>query len=419
LSFLAGASGPDGLACDPDALYDTGMYRLNDDERRRVRELVVRLVGIKSVVASREQANRDRAEERMAAFLTDHLSRMGMAVDRHEVYPGRPNLMACWPGQGASGKSLMIEAHMDTVPVEGMNVDPFAAEVREDRMYGRGTCDTKGSMAAFLTALAIAREEDALPADRIWFVATMSEETGCEGASALMTTPFRTDAAIVGEPTGCEVVIAHKGPLWLSVETAGRACHASMPDHGVNAIDLMARVVQFVHGPWREHLACREHPLLGRSTAAVTTVEGGIKINILPARCRAQIDVRLVPGEPVAEVLEDFTRMLARHLGDAQAFMIDDVTSSGPLDTSPEAPVARRLLDVCGRAHGRAEPRGVNYFADTGPFSEAGIVSVLFGAGDIAQAHTADEYLELEQLYLATEVMLTLLTENAGASIVA
>src|SRR5690606_1639845 len=244
-----------------------------------VRELLAALVRIPSPVASREQANCDRAEERMAGFLTEHLTGMGMTVERHEVYPGRPNLMACWPDPGArrdsrpssedsrpgsgdsrpgSGQRLTIEAHMDTVPVEGMTIDPFAAEIRDDRMYGRGTCDTKGSMAAFLTALAIAREQGGLPADELWFVATMSEETGCEGASALMETPFRADAAIVGEPTRCEVVTAHKGPLWLTVETHGRACHASMPDHGLNAIDLMARVVQFVHGPWREHITRHE-----------------------------------------------------------------------------------------------------------------------------------------------------------------
>jgi acetylornithine deacetylase/succinyl-diaminopimelate desuccinylase family protein len=394
------------------------MYRLNEDQRRQVCDLLVALVGIRSVVASPEQANRDRAEEGMAAFLTDHLTRMGMAVDRHEVFPGRANLMAHWPGQGTTGKSLMLEAHMDTVPVEGMTVDPFAAQVHSGRMYGRGTCDTKGSMAAFLTALAIAREQKALPADKLWFVATISEETGCEGAAALMTTPFRTDAAIVGEPTRCEVVVTHKGPLWLSVETIGRACHASRPALGVNAIDLVARVVQFVNGPWREHLGGRQHPLLGKSTSVVTMIEGGTKINVLPAHCQAQIDMRLVPGWPVDDVLADFKRMLAEDLGDEALFALGDIVGYPPLDTPPDTPPVRRLLDVCRRFCGQARPLGVDYFADTGPFSQAGIVSMIFGPGDIAQAHTADEFIDLEQLFLATEVILTLLTENAGGSIV-
>jgi succinyl-diaminopimelate desuccinylase len=394
------------------------MNHLDENQRRRVRELLAALVNIKSAVASPEQANRDRAEERLAAFLTHHLTGMGMAVDRHEVFPGRANLMAHWPGQGAGGQSLMLEAHMDTVPIEGMSVDPLAAEVRDGRMYGRGTCDTKGSMAAFLTALAIAREGGALPADKLWFASTISEETGCDGASALMTTPFRISAAIVGEPTRCQVVTAHKGPLWLSIETIGRSCHASMPDHGVNAIDLMARVIQFVHGPWREHISRVQHPLLGHSTSVVTLIEGGTKINVLPARCKVLVDTRLIPGRSAEEVLADFQRMLAVHLGDEHLFVLSDVTASPQLDTPPDAPIVRKLLDVCRPYGGDARPRGVNYFANSGPFSEAGIVSVLFGPGDIAQAHTADEYIELEQLYQATEIVLTLLTENAGGSIV-
>lgn len=395
------------------------MQRLNDNERRRVRELLATLVGIPSVVASREQAIRERAEERMAEFLASHLGRMGMVVNRHEVYPGRTNLMAHWPGQGTSGKSLMIEAHMDTVPVEGMIVAPFAAEVRDGKMWGRGTCDTKGSMAAFLTALGLAHERRALPADQIYFVATISEETGCDGAAALMKTPFRTDAAIVGEPTHCRVVTAHKGPLWMTLETTGRACHASMPDRGVNAIDLMSRVVQFVHGPWREHLSRREHPVLGRSTVSVTLISGGTKINIIPAACQAQVDSRLIPGEPGEAVAATFRRMLAEHLGHAVPVTVRDVETSGGLDTPADAPLARRMLALCREAHGDGAPGAVNYFADSGPFSDGGIVSVLFGPGDIAQAHTCDEYLELDQLYTATEVVLSLLTQNPGQSVVA
>lgn len=409
---------PPALVRRPQSLYDRVMYRLNEDQRRRVRELLAALVGIKSVVASPEQANRDRAEEGMATFLTQHLTGLGMAVERHEVFPGRANLMAHWPSQGTSGQSLMLEAHMDTVPVEGMTVEPFAAEIRAGRMYGRGTCDTKGSMAAYLTALAIAHERGALPADKIWFASTISEETGCEGASALMTTPFRTSAAIVGEPTRCQVVTAHKGPLWFSIETHGRACHASLPHLGVNAIDLMARVVQFIHGPWREHITREHHPLLGHSTSAVTLIEGGTKINILPARCKVQVDSRLIPGPSGEQVVADFQRMLATHLGDERLFTIGDVDIYPQMDTPPDAPVVRRLRDVCSRFGLDARPQGVNYFANSGPFSEAGIVSVLFGPGDIAQAHTAEEFLDLDQLYQATEIVLTLLSENAGTSVV-
>lgn len=393
------------------------LCKLSDRAREQVVDLLAELVHIDSAVTSTEQADRDRTEERIAAYLAGHLMRMGMTVERQELSPGRPNLIAHWPGQG-SGKRLMLEAHMDTVTVEGMTVDPFAAEIRDGRMYGRGTCDTKGGIAAMLTALALARQSGQLPADELYFVASAGEEMGCLGASALMDHGFRADAAIVGEPTRGRVVTAHKAPIWLAVQTHGRSCHASTPELGVNAVELMARVVQFVHGPWTQHIQRREHPLLGRSTAAVVVIQGGDKINIIPARCEAHIDARFIPGEPPEMAVAEFKQMLAEHLGSEDLFTMTRAQTFSPLDCPPDTPVAARLMDVCRQANGQDAPLGVNYFADSGPFDQAGIASVLFGPGDIAQAHTADEYLELDQLYQATEILLTLFTNHAGRSIV-
>lgn len=394
------------------------MRELTNQQKERVLGLLGQLVAIESVNRNWEAANRDRAEEKMARFVTDHLRGMGMEVEAREMQPGRPNLIAQWPGQERPGaRSLMLSAHMDTVTVEGMTVEPFKVAVRDGRAYGRGTCDTKGSMAAFLTALAIAREEGTLPTDKLYFVATVGEEGGCMGAEALMNTGFRADAAIVGEATGCRVVNSHKGPLWLTVETHGRSCHASMPDHGVNAVEVMSRVVQFVHGPWQERLRRTGHPLLGHSTMAVTTIAGGIKINIIPESCRVEIDGRFIPGEPMEAIVADFSRMLTDYLGGQGTFSIVHQETFPPLNCSPDAPISRKLLQLCGEANGQKGPLGVNYFADTGPFDQAGIDAVLFGPGDIAQAHTADEYLELDQLYQATQIILTLLTVNAGKAI--
>lgn len=391
------------------------MRTLNESQSRSVRDLLARLVAIDSINRDPESANRDRAEERIAAFLTEHLRGMGMVVEVREVAPGRPNLIAHWPDQGQKAKrSLMLTAHMDTVNVEGMTVDPFEVAFRDGRAYGRGTCDTKGSLASYLTALAVARAENKLPADKLYFVATCSEETGCQGALALMRSGFRTDAAIVGEPTCCRVVTAHKGPLWLTVETFGRACHASMPHAGVNAIERMSRIVQFVQGPWQARVRRHEHPLLGRSTMSVTTIRGGVKINIIPEHCRIDIDGRFIPDEMIDTLLHDFRRMLGEHLGEGEAFEITRQETYPPLNCRPDAAIARKLMALCRQANGQDAPLGVDYFADTGPFDQAGIEAVLFGPGDIVQAHTADEYLELAQLDEATAILLTLLTDHAG-----
>ncbi len=393
------------------------MRTLTDAEKRRVRELLAVLVGIDSSVPAPQDEDRLCPEARIASWLADHLRGMGMAVETREMVPGRANLVAHWPDQPVAGRrSLMLEAHMDTVTAEGMTVDPFGGEVRDGRMYGRGTCDTKGSMAAFLTAMAIARESDRLPADKLYFVATCAEETGCRGARALMAGGFRTDAAIVGEPTGCRLVTAHKQPLWIRLETLGRACHASTPGLGVNAVERMARAVSVVHGPWAGRLAAADHPLLGNSTAAVTCIEGGARINIIPASCRAEIDARIVPGLSCARAVEDLDALLAEEIG-AESFRVLSAESFGALDAPPDAPLVRRLLDLCRQANGQSGPEGVNYFADTGPFHQAGILAVLFGPGDIAQAHTADEFISLDQLEQATAIMVALLTGSPGKSL--
>jgi acetylornithine deacetylase len=396
------------------------MRRLTEAQKQDLCDLMARFVAIESINRNPEAARRDRAEERMARCLTEHLQGMGMAVEARDYQPGRPNLIAQWPDQGSPGaRSLALSAHMDTVTVDGMTVDPFQVTYRDGRAYGRGTCDTKGPMAAYLTALAIARRDNRLPADKVYFVATCAEETCCEGSTALMKTGFRTDAAIVAEATSCRVVSSHKGPLWLALETRGRSCHASIPDQGVNAIETMSRVIQFVHGPWQEHIRRTSHPLLGRSTMSVTLIDGGNKINIIPASCRAEMDGRFIPGEPADQVVEDFQRMLAAYLGGRGDFAVTRQEAYPPLNCPPDAPICRHLTEVCRRFNGQAAPLGVNYFADTGPFDQAGIQSVLFGPGDIAQAHTADEYIELEQLYECAEILLTLLTSHAGSSVLA
>jgi acetylornithine deacetylase len=149
----------------------------------------------------------------------------------------------------------------------------------------------------------------------------------------------------------------------------------------------------------------------------VTVIEGGTRINIIPERCRAKIDGRYIPGQSLDEIKTEFERMARQQLGPEASFHIVSTKGFLPLDSPVESPLVRKLQKVIRQAGGSGKPQGVNYFADTGPFTAGGIASVIFGSGDIAQAHTADEYLELDQLYRATEVILTLLTQNVGRSI--
>ncbi|NOT01952.1 MAG: M20/M25/M40 family metallo-hydrolase [Phycisphaerales bacterium] len=391
---------------------------LNTDQKTHVGGLLAELVRIPSVNENAEQANRDRAESAVADFLEQWLtSRLGMTVSRVPLSPGRDNLVAHWPDQAAA-RSFALQAHMDTVSVRGMTVEPFAAEVREGRMWGRGTCDTKGSMAAFLSALRAARERDWRFVDKVYFVATVAEETGCKGSSALTAAGFGVDAMIVGEPTMCTAVTAHKGTSWSRLTTAGRSCHASMPQHGHNAIYAMAKAVRFIEDRFIPGLSARQHPLLGSPTLSVGVIQGGVATNIVPDRCTANLDFRLLPGQDPGPWIEGFMSALRAAVPD-ESFTIENIHNQPGVETPIDTPWVRNVLAGCARTSGRSQPAGVTYYTDAGPFHAAGIQCVVFGPGDIAQAHTEAEFLDLEQLYMATETAIEWLEAARTRSLVA
>ncbi|MBN1342176.1 MAG: M20/M25/M40 family metallo-hydrolase [Phycisphaerae bacterium] len=395
------------------------MSKLTDPQKASSVEILQDLVRIDSTNESRERSNERRAEERIIAHLAGLCRRMGMSVDLHEVWPGRSNLTAHWPDQQGA-RSVAFQAHVDTVGVGGMTIEPFCGDVRDGKLWGRGSCDAKGSLATFLSALRIARERGGRFADKIHLIATIGEETGCQGATALMESGFRVDACVVGEPTRCELVTAHKGALWFKLIANGVASHTAMPDQGRNAIYAMGRAIGFVEQQFAPSLAERTHPLLGTPTVAVSMVSGGRAINIVAPRCEASVDCRFLPGQRYEDVARDFKRRLEAALpGDADAFELAEIEGHAAMEADPDGPLVRNLLAGCRDLTGQNDPKGVFYFADSGPFSQAGIQCVLFGPGDIAHAHKAEEFLELDQYFLAIETTLYWLDRHADRSMLA
>ncbi len=373
-------------------------------------DLLARLVRIPSVNENTVQADRDQAEAAMAGAVTAELEQLGMVVDRQEIRPGRPNLVAAWPLASAR-PPLTLEAHLDTVSVAGMTVPPFGAEVREGRLYGRGACDTKGSIAAFLTALRLARRAGWQFDRAIQFVATMGEETACEGSIPLSRSGVDLGWVVVGEPTSCQVVTAHKACFRFQVTCSGIACHGATPEAGRNAIYLMRRVLTHLEEVWLPRLQSASHPLLGSPTANVGLIQGGSAINIVPAGCTVEVDCRLLPGTTADEVLEQLREGLRADLGDECAHVACEPLADlfAGLDLAPEEPLAQRLLAAARAEDCPSEPLGVSYCTDAGPFRTAGYPVVVFGPGDIRVAHSAAEYLPLEDLYRAVRVMLRFL----------
>ena len=232
----------------------------------------------------------------------------------------------------------------------------------------------------------------------------IDEENAQSGSRALAASGFRADLAIVGEPTKLRIVTAHKGSLFISVETLGQAAHGATPQFGRNAVHQMARVVEVMQTDYAAQLRRRRHPLLGCATVSVGTIAGGTQPNIVPDRCALTADRRTLPGETESGVRRQISALLRARGLDARVSEVR-LAPCPPLETDARLPLVRQFLQSAGQAR----PAGVHYFTDAAVLASGGVPSVVFGPGDIAQAHTADEWIALEQLERGKEMLLRFL----------
>ena len=370
----------------------------------RATKLLRELIALPSVNPAFLPANDLRAgEQRVADFLAATAGRVGLDVEFQEVFPGRSNLLARLPASGQVRQRILLAPHMDTVGGESSEI--FDPREKDGRLHGRGACDTKGSVAAMLTALIELSGSPQRPGHtEIVFAGLVDEENGQCGSRALVAKGFRADLAIVGEPTRLQVVTAHKGDLWLQLETRGKAAHGSRPDLGRNAVHEMARIVDLLETAYAALLRKRRHALLGNPTVSVGAIAGGSQPNIVPDRCRISIDRRTIPGETEAGVRREIKSLLHRHRLKAKLLNIRSAPCL-PMETNLKRPLVRQFLARVGQT-GRS---GAHYFCDAAVLSGGGVPSVVFGPGDIAQAHTADEWISLRDLDRATRMLLSFL----------
>ena len=358
-------------------------------------------------------------EHRVTAYLQQLFERLRLPWQRVPTAPLRDNIAARLDGDvppEQGGPIIMLEAHQDTVPVDGMTIPPWTPEIRDGRIYGRGACDIKGGMACMLATVARLCVERPAGRPTIVIACAVNEEYGGAGAPDLAQLwqagpgsllPRPPDAVIVAEPTELDVVVAHKGTVRWCCHTGGRAAHSSQPQTGDNAIYRMARVVAALEKYAREiapQLA--EHPLVGRPTLSVGMIRGGISVNTVPDRCTVEIDRRLAPGEDSDTALAHIRDFLASELGaEAQVTHDPPYLSMTPLADDLNRDLANRLSHTirgCGQA-GRC--LGVPYGTDAPAFAAQGLPTVVFGPGALAQAHTKDEWVAIDQLQAATEIL--------------
>jgi acetylornithine deacetylase/succinyl-diaminopimelate desuccinylase-like protein len=275
------------------------------------------------------------------------------------------------------------------------------------KIFGRGACDTKGSVAAMLSTMCeMARNGRRTSGTEIVFAGLVDEEAAQAGSRALAASGLKADLAIVGEPTKLQVVTAHKGSLWLELETRGKAAHGARPELGHNAVHDMARVVDVLETEYATRLKPRRHRLLGCATVSVGVIAGGTQPNIVPDHCTIQIDRRTLPGETEAGVRREILALLRRRK--LTAGIKRNIAVACPaLETDPGIPLVMRFL----RGAGQRKPAGVDFFCDAVVLSEGGIPSVVFGPGDIALAHTTNEWIHISSLEKAKRMLVHFLND--------
>ncbi len=353
------------------------------------------LVRINSINSSYEGGPGEAA---VAAYVRRFFEQRGIETWEQEVFPGRNNVIARVPGRDPS-RRVVFEAHMDTVSIKGMTIDPFDPVVKDGKMHGRGSVDDKAGLAAMMHAIADIHASGEKPPCELWMAAVVDEEYSFRGVVKLCE-DLQAHAAIVAEPTEMRCVIASKGCVRWRIRTKGKAAHSAKPHLGINAINAMARVVLAMQED-HARLAAAPHPLLGPGTCNVGVIHGGVQVNFVPDEATIEIDRRLLPGEEVETVLASYQSMLddlARQHPDVIAEMEKPMLQDWPFQTEASSPLVTLSRDILRSMHRDDTVCGVPFCSDASKFGRLGIPTILFGPGSIDQAHAAVEYVECSQV---------------------
>lgn len=348
-------------------------------------------------------------EGEIASVVASRLRSCGMDVEVTEVAPGRPNVVGVLEGS-AVGPSLMFCGHIDTVGVERMDA-PFDPVERDGRIYGRGSGDMKGGVAAMIEAARILSESGGLKAGRLIVAAVVDEEYESLGAEALVKS-WSADAAVVTEPTDLVVAVGHKGFSWVEITTEGRAAHGSRPLEGRDAILRMGRVLSHLEGLNRKLQSQPPHPMLGNPSLHGSLIEGGRELSTYPDRCVLQMERRTVIGEPTEIALDEAEEILAALAKEDPEFQgrARLLFSRPPYETPSEHDLPQRLESAVSHTGHDTQRAAMTYWTDAAILGQAGIPSVIFGPGG-AGYHGLEEYVRVEEVLACRDALAKLASE--------
>jgi acetylornithine deacetylase len=343
-------------------------------------------------------------ETACAKALRDVLDGWGFRTELIEETPRRTSLVARIGG--GRGRSIILNGHLDTVQVDGMTHAPYSADLSDGKIWGRGSCDMKGGVAAMCAAAARAHEAGTLNGHVI-VAAVADEEWSSIGTRDVLAHGIRADAAVVTEPTRLAVAPAHRGFVWFTIAFRGRAAHGSRYDIGIDAIRHAGFLLSELDLLESRDLTQITHPLLGHASLHAGLIQGGEAMTAYPEKCVLRIERRSLPGESPddihAQIVAACAAVKARH-ATFDATVTQEVYRA-PSDVAVDAPIVTALRDATAAIATRAPVEGATYWADAALFNAAGIPAVCYGPGDIALAHGAVEWIPVDEITRATDVL--------------
>lgn len=337
-------------------------------------------------------------EELVADYLKNRARKAFLEIDTQATNSGRDNLIVRLKPLGQPTHRIILAPHMDTV---GGDLDKiFRPTKKGERLHGRGACDTKGSVAVMFHAMEHLAKRHRPANTEIVFIGFVDEECNQTGSRAFSKLKLKANLALVGEPTRCRVVTAHKGDLWLRLSTRGKAAHGARPELGRNAVHTMAKCIDTIETEYAQNLGKRRHPVLGHPTINTGIVRGGSQPNIVPDVCEADLDRRTLPGESFTTISREIGEVLKKRGLKARLTNVKGYTCPA-METDPTLPMVQQLM----RTVRQTKPLGVDYYCDAANIAATGVPAIVWGPGDIAQAHTADEWISIRQIERGMDVL--------------
>ena len=377
----------------------------NNIDPKRLVESVCELVAIRSENPFDSEPREGFREKEIGEYYSEEMTQLGIDVTYKDVQPSRPNVFGIRKGSG-DGITLMLAGHLDTVDTKGYD-SAYDAKFENGKIYGRGACDMKGALAAYLEVVRLINEADLTLKGNLIVGGVADEEYQMIGSKYVGENGPYADQGIIGEPTDLDICPANKGQLGTIIRTFGHSVHSSVPEKGVNAIIHMAKVIEAFSDYNDELLKGNSHPLCGHGRFSPGVIKGGTIVSTVPDLCELEVDRRVLPGETIEKVFAEYRERLERLVDTIPGFKyeITDPTWDIPAnDVSLNEPVVKALLDAYAKVTGQSTDARAFVAGTDAP--NMGFPTVICGPGSLPQAHSLNEFVTLEQLVGAVKIYL-------------